>query len=50
MLLKVLRESDIRPVLVIFEEAVNQVLPIVTIVCLTSFKPKRRIYPIEFLL
>ena len=43
-------QSGIRPVLVISEEAVNQALPIVTVVCLTSLKPKRRIYPIEFLL
>ncbi len=39
-----------RPVLVISEEAVNQALPIVTVVCLTSFKPGRKVYPIESLL
>ncbi len=39
-----------RPVLVISEEAVNQALPIVTIVCLTSLKPGRKVYPIEVLL
>ncbi len=39
-----------RPVLVISEEAVNQALPIVTVVCLTSFKPGRKVYPIETLL
>ena len=39
-----------RPVLVISEEAVNQALPIVTIVCLTSLKSGRKVYPIEVLL
>ncbi len=39
-----------RPVLVISEEAVNQALPIVTVVCLTSLKPGRKVYPIESLL
>jgi len=39
-----------RPVLVISEEAVNQALPIVTVVCLTSLKPGRKVYPIETLL
>jgi len=39
-----------RPVLVISEEAVNQALPIVTVVCLTSFKKGRKVYPIETLL
>ena len=40
-------QAGIRPVLVISEEAVNQTLPIVTVICLTSFKPGRKIYPIE---
>lgn len=43
-------QSGIRPVLVISEEAVNQALPIVTVVCITSLKPGRKIYPIEVLL
>jgi mRNA interferase MazF len=43
-------QAGARPVLVISEEAVNQALPIVTIVCLTSFKQGRKIYPIELLL
>jgi mRNA interferase MazF len=43
-------QSGRRPVLVISEEVVNQVLPIVTVVCLTSFKDGRKIYPIELLL
>lgn len=43
-------QAGTRPVLVISEEAVNQALPIVTVICLTSFKPGRRIYPIEILL
>jgi mRNA interferase MazF len=38
-----------RPVLVISEEAVNQALPVVTIVPLTAYKPGRVIYPVEFL-
>ncbi|MGF7186777.1 mRNA interferase MazF [Desulfitispora alkaliphila] len=43
-------QSGKRPVLVISEEAVNQTLPIVTIICLTSYKPGRKIYPVEVLL
>jgi mRNA interferase MazF len=39
-----------RPVLVISEEAVNLALPIVTVICLTTLKPGRKIYPIEALL
>lgn len=39
-----------RPVLVISEEAVNQALPIVTVVFLTSFKKGRKVFPIETLL
>ncbi len=39
-----------RPVLVISEEAVNQALPIVTVACLTTFKPGRKVYPVETLL
>jgi mRNA interferase MazF len=36
-----------RPVLVISTEEANKVLPIVTIMSLTSYKPDRKIYPIE---
>jgi mRNA interferase MazF len=39
-----------RPVLVISEEAVNQALPVVTILPLTTYKKGRTIYPVEFLL
>lgn len=39
-----------RPVLVVSSEEVNQALPIVTIVSLTSKKPERKVYPIEVLL
>lgn len=39
-----------RPVLVISSEEVNEVLPVVTVMALTSFKEGRRIYPIEVLL
>jgi mRNA interferase MazF len=39
-----------RPVLVISTEEVNQALPIVTILSITSIKPGRKIYPIEALL
>jgi len=43
-------QAGTRPVLVISEEAVNQALPIVTVICLTSHKTGRKIYPIEVLL
>lgn len=43
-------QAGTRPVLVISEEAVNQALPIVTIMCLTTYKQGRKIYPIELLL
>ncbi len=39
-----------RPVLVISAEEVNQALPIVTILSLTSVKPGRKVYPVESLL
>ena len=39
-----------RPVLVISSEEVNQALPIVTILSLTSVKPGRKVYSIETLL
>jgi mRNA interferase MazF len=40
-------QSGKRPVLVISNEAVNSVLPIVTVLSLTSAKPGRQIYPTE---
>jgi mRNA interferase MazF len=43
-------QSGTRPVLVISTEEVNQVLPIVTIISITSLKPGRKVYPIEVLL
>lgn len=43
-------QSGIRPVLVVSSEEVNEALPIVTILSLTSLKPGRKIYPIEVLL
>ena len=43
-------QSGIRPVLVISEEAVNQALPVVTVVCITSLKTGRKVYPIEVML
>ena len=36
-----------RPVLVVFVEEVNQVLPIVTILSITSVKQGRKVYPTE---
>jgi mRNA interferase MazF len=39
-----------RPVLVISEEVVNQSIPVVTVACITSLKPERKIYPIEIML
>lgn len=43
-------QAGTRPVLVISAEEVNQSLPIVTILSLTSVKPGRKVYPIEVLL
>lgn len=43
-------QAGLRPVLVISVEEVNQVLPIVTVVSLTSLKAGRRIYATEVLL
>jgi mRNA interferase MazF len=43
-------QSGKRPVLIISNEQVNQSLPIVTIIPLTSYKPGRSIYPVEVLL
>ena len=39
-----------RPVLVISESALNDILPVVNVIPLTSRKPGRRIYPNEVLL
>ena len=39
-----------RPVLVISEEEINQVLPIVTILSLTSARPGRKVYSTEIFL
>ncbi len=44
------RAGWIQSALVISEEAVNQALPIVTILSLTTYRPGRTIYPTEFLL
>lgn len=43
-------QAGTRPVLVISAEEVNQALPIVTILSITSIKPGRKVYPIEVLL
>jgi len=43
-------QAGIRPVLVISAEEVNQALPVVTVLPLTSAKPGRRVYPVEVLL
>lgn len=40
-------QAGVRPVLVISTEVVNQALPIVTIMSITSIKPGRRVYPTE---
>ena len=39
-----------RPVLVISEEEINQILPVVNVLPITSRKPGRRIYPNEVLI
>lgn len=43
-------QSGVRPVLVISAEEVNQALPVVAIISLTSVKEKRKIYPTEVFL
>ncbi len=40
-------QSGMRPVLVVSIEEVNQVLPIVTVLPLTSARPGRKVYPTE---
>jgi len=39
-----------RPVLIVSHEAINESLPIITVLPLTSFKPERRIYSTEVFL
>lgn len=39
-----------RPVLIVSAEAINQALPVITVLPLTTRKPGRRIYPTEVLL
>ena len=43
-------QQGIRPVLVISDEDFNRVMPVVTILPLTTLKPGRRVYPNEVLL
>lgn len=43
-------QKGTRPVLVVSDEAFNQLMPVVTILPLTSRKPGRRVYPNEVLL
>jgi mRNA interferase MazF len=40
-------QGKTRPVLVISEEEINQILPVVNVLPLTTRKPERRIYPNE---
>lgn len=40
-------QAGTRPVLVISSEEANEVLPVVTILAVTSLKPGRKVYPIE---
>ncbi|TRZ90905.1 MAG: type II toxin-antitoxin system PemK/MazF family toxin [Methanosarcinales archaeon] len=42
-------QGNTRPVLVISEEEINQILPVVNVIPITSRKPDRRIYPNEVL-
>lgn len=43
-------QAGIRPVLVVSNEIMNEVLPIVTVLPLTTHKPGRRVYSTEVLL
>jgi len=43
-------QSGVRPVLVISTEEVNEALPIVTIMSITSIKQGRKVYPTEVFL
>ncbi len=40
-------QGKTRPVLVVSDEAINQILPVVNVLPITSRKPKRKIYPNE---
>ncbi len=40
-------QAGTRPVLVVSTEPVNRVLPVVTVLSITSMKPGRKIYPTE---
>jgi mRNA interferase MazF len=42
-------QGKTRPVLVISEEEINQILPVVNVLPITTRKPERRIYPNEVL-
>ena len=44
---KVSEQAGKRPVLVVSNDIVNQVLPVVTVLPLTSLKPGRFVYPTE---
>src|SRR3972149_1433779 len=43
-------QGKTRPVLVISEEEINQILPVVNVLPITSRKPGRKVYPNEVLL
>lgn len=43
-------QGKTRPVLVISEEEINQILPVVNVLPITSRKPGRKIYPNEVLI
>ena len=43
-------QGKTRPILVISEEEINQILPVVNVLPVTSRKPGRKIYPNEVLL
>lgn len=43
-------QGKTRPVLVVSEEEINQILPVVNVLPITSRKPGRKVYPNEVLL
>ncbi|KLU58609.1 mRNA interferase MazF9 [Peptococcaceae bacterium CEB3] len=43
-------QAGVRPVLVVSVEEVNKVLPVLTVLSLTSLKEGRKIYPVEVFL
>ncbi|MEW6602776.1 MAG: type II toxin-antitoxin system PemK/MazF family toxin [Nitrospirota bacterium] len=43
-------QGKMRPVLIISEEEINQILPVVNVLPITSRKPGRRVYPNEVLI